>query len=127
LKPEESQRFTTIPAAFDDIIVTVEVMCSECKLGQGASKQGEEVFSGDRASFSYWRLALRRCLLPHLRTETDPVSETSCFLVSEILDDGKVQKPSNSECYTPSSEPYRTNEKKFWKLFKALTFLKMFS
>jgi hypothetical protein len=29
--------------------------------------------------------------------ETDPVSEKSCFLVSRILDDGKVQKPSNSE------------------------------
>jgi hypothetical protein len=27
--------------------------------------------------------------LPHLRTETDPVSETSCFLFSRIPDDGK--------------------------------------
>jgi hypothetical protein len=25
---------------------------------------------------------------PHLRTETDPVSETFCFLVSRIPDDG---------------------------------------
>jgi hypothetical protein len=25
---------------------------------------------------------------PHLRTETDVVSETLCFLVSKILDDG---------------------------------------
>jgi hypothetical protein len=32
----------------------------------------------------------------HLRTETDPVSETSYFLFSRIMDDGKVQKPSNS-------------------------------
>jgi hypothetical protein len=32
----------------------------------------------------------------HLRTETDPVSETSCFLVSRIPDDGEVKKPSNS-------------------------------
>jgi hypothetical protein len=31
----------------------------------------------------------------HLRTETDPVSETSCFLVSRIPDDGKVEKTSN--------------------------------
>jgi hypothetical protein len=31
--------------------------------------------------------------LNHLRMETDPVSETSCFLVSRIPDDGKVQKP----------------------------------
>jgi hypothetical protein len=29
----------------------------------------------------------------HDVSETDPVSETSCFLVSRILDDGKVQKP----------------------------------
>jgi hypothetical protein len=35
---------------------------------------------------------------PHtLRTETDPVSETSCFLDSRLSDDGKVQKLSNSE------------------------------
>jgi hypothetical protein len=26
---------------------------------------------------------------PHLRTATDPVSETSCFLVYVILDDGQ--------------------------------------
>jgi hypothetical protein len=31
-------------------------------------------------------------VLPHLRMETDPVSETSCFLVSRILDDGKSPK-----------------------------------
>jgi hypothetical protein len=29
---------------------------------------------------------------PHLRTETDPVSETSCFLVSRIPDNGKSPK-----------------------------------
>jgi hypothetical protein len=43
------------------------------------------------------------CLLPpfHPRTETDPVSETSCFLVSRIPDEGKVQKKnSNSVLYT---------------------------
>jgi hypothetical protein len=34
---------------------------------------------------------------PHLRTETDQTSETSCFLFSRIWDDGKVQNPSNSE------------------------------
>jgi hypothetical protein len=28
----------------------------------------------------------------HLRTETNPVPEKSCFLVSRIPDDGKVQK-----------------------------------
>jgi hypothetical protein len=35
------------------------------------------------------------------------VSETSCFLFSRIPDDGKVQKPSNSVCYTPLFEPFR--------------------
>jgi hypothetical protein len=29
---------------------------------------------------------------PHLRTETDPISETLCFLVSRILDDGQSPK-----------------------------------
>jgi hypothetical protein len=43
----------------------------------------------------------------HLRLETDPVSEMFCFLVSRIPDDGQVLKPTNSECYTPSSEPFR--------------------
>jgi hypothetical protein len=34
-----------------------------------------------------------RCLLPtHLRTETDPVSKTSCSLASRIPDDGKSPK-----------------------------------
>jgi hypothetical protein len=47
-------------------------------------------------------------VLPHhLRTETDPVSEISCSLVLRTPDDGKVQEATNSECYTPSSEPFR--------------------
>jgi hypothetical protein len=29
---------------------------------------------------------------PHLRTETEPVSETLCILVSRILDDGQSLK-----------------------------------
>jgi hypothetical protein len=33
-----------------------------------------------------------RCLPVHLRTERDPVSETSFFLLSGILDDGKSPK-----------------------------------
>jgi hypothetical protein len=44
----------------------------------------------------------------HLRTEADPVSETSCYLL--ILDFrtmDKVQKPVSSQCYIPSSEPFR--------------------
>jgi hypothetical protein len=39
--------------------------------------------------------------------ETDPVSETLCFLFVEIQTMDKVQKLSSSECYTPSSEPFR--------------------
>jgi hypothetical protein len=53
---------------------------------------------------SFYGAQLSRCLPPHLRTETDPVSEKSCFLLSIIPDDGKkIQKPSDSVCYTPSS------------------------
>jgi hypothetical protein len=42
---------------------------------------------------------------PHLKTETDPVSETlfSSYLEFRTMD--KVHKPSGSECYTPSSQP----------------------
>jgi hypothetical protein len=43
----------------------------------------------------------------HLRTETDPVFETSCFYSLECRTMEKVQKRSNSVCYTPSSEPFR--------------------
>jgi hypothetical protein len=35
----------------------------------------------------------------YLRTEPDPVSETSCFLVSRIPDDGKVQKKNSNPVY----------------------------
>jgi hypothetical protein len=41
----------------------------------------------------------------HLRTKTDPVSETSCSLECQTME--KVRKPTNSVCYTPSSEPFR--------------------
>jgi hypothetical protein len=36
----------------------------------------------------------------HLRTKTNPVSETSCFLFSRIPDDERSSKPSNSENYS---------------------------
>jgi hypothetical protein len=45
------------------------------------------------------------CHPPHLRTETDPVSETSCSLEYRTMD--KVQNPGNPKCYTPSSGPFR--------------------
>jgi hypothetical protein len=40
--------------------------------------------------------------------ETDPVSETSWFLVSKYRTMEKSKKPSNPVCYTPSSEPFRS-------------------
>jgi hypothetical protein len=36
-------------------------------------------------------------------------SKTLCFLVFRILDNGQSSKSSNSECYMPSSEPFRIN------------------
>jgi hypothetical protein len=41
----------------------------------------------------------------YLRTETDPVSETSCSFKHRTMD--IVQKPRNSLCYSPSSQPFR--------------------
>jgi hypothetical protein len=49
---------------------------------------------------------------PHLRTETDPVSETLCSVECRIMN--KVQEPSNHECYTPSSEHFRIANKKLY-------------
>jgi hypothetical protein len=50
---------------------------------------------------------LRKRYLNHLKTETDPVYETSCFYSTKHRTREKVQKPSNSVCYTPLSEPYK--------------------
>jgi hypothetical protein len=45
---------------------------------------------------------------PHLKTETDPISEALCFLVFlEIRIIDEVLKPSDSERYTPSPESFR--------------------
>jgi hypothetical protein len=44
---------------------------------------------------------------PLLKTETDPVSETLCFLFVEIRTMEKIQKLNSNECYIPSSEPFR--------------------
>jgi hypothetical protein len=44
----------------------------------------------DSKGFWRWCITLRRCrCLPHLRKETDPVSETLCSLVFRLLDDGQ--------------------------------------
>jgi hypothetical protein len=43
-----------------------------------------------------------------LRTKTDPVFETLCvFLEYQTME--KVQKLSNPDCNTPSSEPFKIN------------------
>jgi hypothetical protein len=39
--------------------------------------------------------------------ETNPVSKKLCSLVFLEYQMDKIQKPSNSECYTPLSEPFR--------------------
>jgi hypothetical protein len=44
--------------------------------------------------------------------QTDPVSEMLCFLEYRIM--GKVQKPIDSECYSPSSEPFRIKQYTFY-------------
>jgi alpha-D-ribose 1-methylphosphonate 5-triphosphate diphosphatase PhnM len=55
----------------------------------------------ERANLSHWTHL-------HLRTETDPVSETSCFLEYRTME--KVQKNSvNSVQHTPSSESFQVN------------------
>jgi hypothetical protein len=41
----------------------------------------------ERANLNHWTI-----LPPHLRTETDPVSEMLCFLVFRIPDNGQSPK-----------------------------------
>jgi hypothetical protein len=48
---------------------------------------------------SFYETRKSRCLPLHLRTETDPFSETLCFLVFRLFLIDKVRKPSNSDCY----------------------------
>jgi hypothetical protein len=58
----------------------------------------------ERANLNQWlrpplsKVPSRICVFaPHLRTETDPVSRTLCFLLSIISDHGQSPKTSNSE------------------------------
>jgi hypothetical protein len=54
---------------------------------------------------SFKRTQLSRCPSSlHLRTKTDPVFETLCFLEYQTMD--KVQKRRRPDCNTPSSEPF---------------------
>jgi hypothetical protein len=53
-------------------------------------------------SLGFWTSSIVRCLTsPHLRMETDPVSETLCSLLFRIPDNGQSKKSYNS------SEPFR--------------------
>jgi hypothetical protein len=59
---------------------------------------------------SFWTLSIVRISTnrKHSISETGSVSETLCFLFVEIRTMDKVQKLSSNECYTPSSEPFRS-------------------
>jgi hypothetical protein len=46
----------------------------------------------DNLKHTFEGAQLSKCLPPRLKTETDRVSETSCLLVSRILDDEKKDK-----------------------------------
>jgi hypothetical protein len=61
--------------------------------GEGGEKTPTQLGPLERANLNHWA-QLSRCLLPHLhlRTETDPVSETSCFLEYRTMEE--VQKNS---------------------------------
>jgi hypothetical protein len=68
--------------------------------GEGGGETPTQLGPLEIANLSHWSLALSKgpnrvgvSPLPHLRTETDPVSETLCFLVSRILDNGQSPKP----------------------------------
>jgi hypothetical protein len=60
----------------------------------------------------HWlRLALsgwpyRVGISPHPMRETDVVSETSCFSIFRISDDGQWSEPQSCEGYTPSSDTF---------------------
>jgi hypothetical protein len=68
-------------------------------------------------SLSIIRISTNR---KHNVSETDPVSETLCFLFVEIRMMDKVKKLNSNECYTPSSEPFRMYPKMknavFWDI-----------
>jgi hypothetical protein len=76
-------------------------MCSRNLVSRSSPKQQRVIMSGLLVKPVYCQLLAR------LKTETDPVSETLCFLFVEIRTMDKVHKLSSNECYTPSSEPFR--------------------
>jgi hypothetical protein len=52
---------------------------------------------------SFYGTQQGRCLPPHLKTDTDPVSETLRFLVSRIPDDGQSYCCEETENSTDDS------------------------
>jgi hypothetical protein len=90
--------------------------------GEGGEKTPTQLGPLERANLNHWA-QLSRCLLPHLhlRTETDPVSETSCFLENRMME--KVQKNSvNSVQHTPSSESFQVLRTQLYICFLCLFF-----
>jgi hypothetical protein len=85
----------------ETIIYNVSETGSVSVLRRGEGETSTLLGPLERASLSHWMLALpvrlsRICVShPHLRKETDPVSETLCFLVSRMPDDRQSPKPSN--------------------------------
>jgi hypothetical protein len=51
----------------------------------------------ETANYNHWKTYVSITTAPHLRTETDPVSEMLCSLEYRAMD--KVQKPNNSRRY----------------------------
>jgi hypothetical protein len=73
--------------------------------GDARTKEGQPLASPvERQAFGF---SVEYVPPPRLKTETDPLSETLCFLFVEIRTMDKVQKLSSNECYIPSSEPFR--------------------
>jgi hypothetical protein len=79
----------------------------------GGKKTPTQLGPLERSNLNHWTsdlegAQLSRCLSSppfYLRTETDPVFETSCSFKHRTMD--KVQKRRNSLCYSKSSQPFR--------------------
>jgi hypothetical protein len=65
----------------------------------------------ERANLNHWIKGPNSVgvFFPFTWGRKHPLSETSCFYSLEYRTMEKVQKPSNSVCYRPPSEPFRIN------------------
>jgi hypothetical protein len=61
-------------------------------LRSGGEKTSTHLGPLDRANLNHWTSGAA-----HLRTKTDPVSETSCFLAPRITDDGKSKSKNKKK------------------------------